>query len=30
ALHLYEDLVMLPCYHWNRAIVVTPDHPLAG
>ena len=24
ALHLYEDLVMLPCYHWNRAIVVTP------
>ncbi len=23
ALHLYEDLVMLPCYHWNRAIVVT-------
>ena len=21
---------MLPCYHWNRAIVVTPDHPLAG
>ena len=31
ALHLYEDLVMLPCcHHWNRAIVVTPDHPLAG
>lgn len=30
ALHLYEDLVMLPCYHWNRAIVVTPDHPLVG
>lgn len=30
ALHLYDDLVMLPCYHWNRAIVVTPDHPLAG
>jgi DNA-binding transcriptional LysR family regulator len=21
---------MLPCYHWNRSIVVTPDHPLAG
>lgn len=30
ALHLYDDLVMLPCYHWNRSIVVTPDHPLAG
>lgn len=29
ALHLYEDLVMLPCYHWNRSIVVTPEHPLA-
>lgn len=21
---------MLPCYHWNRALVVRPDHPLAG
>jgi LysR family cys regulon transcriptional activator len=30
ALHLYDDLVMLPCYHWNRSIVVTPDHPLAS
>ncbi|MBS9422964.1 MULTISPECIES: HTH-type transcriptional regulator CysB [Photorhabdus] len=30
ALHLYEDLVMLPCYHWNRTLVVTSDHPLAG
>ncbi|MCR3755779.1 MAG: DNA-binding transcriptional dual regulator CysB [Sodalis sp. Psp] len=30
ALHLYNDLVMLPCYHWNRAIVVLPDHPLAA
>ncbi|OOE35847.1 MULTISPECIES: HTH-type transcriptional regulator CysB [Salinivibrio] len=29
AFHLYEDLVMLPCYHWNRSIIVTPDHPLA-
>ena len=24
------SLHMLPCYHWNRSIVVTPDHPLAG
>lgn len=30
ALHLYDDLVMLPCYHWNRAIVLLPTHPLAG
>lgn len=29
ALHLYNDLVMLPCYHWNRSIVVKKDHPLA-
>ncbi|EPM0814575.1 TPA: LysR family transcriptional regulator CysB [Klebsiella pneumoniae] len=29
SLHLYDDLVMLPCYHWNRSIVVTPEHPLA-
>ncbi len=29
ALHLYNDLVMLPCYHWNRSIVVQKDHPLA-
>ena len=28
ALHLYSDLVMLPCYHWNRSIVVKPGHPL--
>ena len=27
ALHLYDDLVMLPCYHWNRSVVVTPEHP---
>ncbi|MCC8375338.1 MULTISPECIES: HTH-type transcriptional regulator CysB [Photorhabdus] len=30
ALHLYEDLIMLPCYHWNRTLVVTSNHPLAG
>ena len=28
ALHLYNDLVMLPCYHWNRSIIVRHDHPL--
>ncbi|WP_261815516.1 HTH-type transcriptional regulator CysB [Vibrio gallicus] len=29
ALHLYHDAIMLPCYHWNRSIVVPKDHPLA-
>jgi LysR family cys regulon transcriptional activator len=29
ALHLYQDLVMLPCYHWNRSIIVPKEHPLA-
>ena len=29
ALHLYEDLVMLPCYHWNRCVIVPKGHPLA-
>lgn len=28
ALHLYTDLVMLPCYHWNRSVIVRQDHPL--
>ncbi|MCE0492876.1 HTH-type transcriptional regulator CysB [Vibrio salinus] len=27
-LHLYQDAVMLPCYHWNRSIVVPHGHPL--
>lgn len=30
ALHLYNDLVMLPCYHWNRSVIVNKAHPLAG
>lgn len=29
-MHLYSDLIMLPCYHWNRSIVVKRDHPLAS
>ncbi len=28
ALELFQDLVLLPCYRWNRCIVVPPDHPL--
>jgi LysR family transcriptional regulator, cys regulon transcriptional activator len=29
AMEHFEELVMLPCYHWNRAVLVRPDHPLA-
>lgn len=29
ALEHFEELVMLPCYHWNRCILTPPDHPLA-
>ncbi len=28
AIELFDDLVMLPCYHWNRCILVPCDHPL--
>jgi LysR family cys regulon transcriptional activator len=28
ALELFEDVVLLPCYQWNRCIVVPPEHPL--
>ncbi len=28
ALELYENLIMLPCYSWNRCILVKKDHPL--
>ncbi len=28
ALHLYQDAIMLPCYHWERSIVVPKGHPL--
>jgi len=28
AIELYEDLVMLPCYKWNRCVLVQPGHPL--
>ena len=28
ALELFENLVMMPCYHWNRSIIVPRDHPL--
>ena len=28
AMEHFEDLVMMPCYHWNRAIITPCDHPL--
>ena len=28
AIDLFTDLVMMPCYRWNRCIVVPKDHPL--
>jgi len=30
AIHHFDNLVMLPCYRWNRSILVKPDHPLAS
>ena len=27
-MHHYSNLVMLPCSHWTRAVVVKPDHAL--
>lgn len=29
AQYLFDDVVLLPCYMWNRSIVVNPGHPLA-
>ncbi len=29
ALELFSDLVMMPCYRWNRSIIVPKNHPLA-
>jgi LysR family cys regulon transcriptional activator len=29
-LDLFADLVMLPCYRWNRSVVVPNDHPLVA
>ncbi|WP_257285410.1 HTH-type transcriptional regulator CysB [Endozoicomonas sp. SESOKO1] len=28
ALDLFNDLVMMPCYRWNRCVLVPRDHPL--
>src|SRR5690606_23181760 len=29
AMELFSDLIMMPCYRWNRCIVVPKSHPLA-
>ncbi len=28
AMELFSDLIMLPCYRWNRCILVPKNHPL--
>lgn len=30
AIHHFDQLVMLPCYQWNRCVLVPPKHPLAA
>ena len=30
ALELFGDLVMMPCYRWNRCVIVPQGHPLAS
>ncbi len=29
ALELFDDLIMMPCYRWNRSVITTHEHPLA-
>ena len=29
AMELFNDLIMMPCYRWNRSVIVPKDHPLA-
>jgi LysR family cys regulon transcriptional activator len=28
AIETFDELVMLPCYAWNRCVVAPPDHPI--
>ncbi|MDQ2694827.1 MAG: HTH-type transcriptional regulator CysB [Pseudomonadota bacterium] len=30
AIELFDELVMMPCYRWNRCVLVPQGHPLAG
>ena len=29
-LNLFNELIMMPCYRWNRAVVVPKEHPLCA
>lgn len=29
-MELYDNLIVMPCYRWNRTVVVRSDHPLAA
>lgn len=29
ALELFDNLIMMPCYRWNRSVIVSQEHPLA-
>ncbi len=29
ALELFDNLIMMPCYRWNRSVIVNAEHPLA-
>lgn len=29
ALELFDNLIMMPCYRWNRSVIVSHKHPLA-
>ncbi|MDF1763598.1 MAG: HTH-type transcriptional regulator CysB, partial [Oleibacter sp.] len=29
AMEMFSDLIMMPCYRWNRSILVPNNHPLA-
>ncbi len=28
-LEFFNNLIMMPCYRWNRSVIVPPEHPLA-
>jgi LysR family transcriptional regulator, cys regulon transcriptional activator len=30
ALELFDNLIMMPCYRWNRSVIVSHDHSLAN
>lgn len=30
AMELFSDLIMMPCYRWNRCVIVPKGHPLAA